>query len=415
MKRTLYVVMALTVLAVTGCSGVLPSPEQPEQPEQPTPVSDPKAAELVALMGEIMKRHDIGAGVLAVMRDGDITFDRAFGWKDEARSVELPQDVLMRIASINKPITAAAIRRLILTGRLRLDDRAFDLGQAGGGILSIQPFPSLDDARLADITVEHLLLHQGGWDYQPGGTGRDLMFIEIEIANAMGIDSPPSREDTLRYVLGQPLQFDPGTKTRYANVGFMILGLIVEEVAGVDYMDYIHDAVFAPLGVHRADVILGRTFAEDHDAREPWYDGDGANWINVFDPTGSRVPAPYGGWHHELHISSGGLAATARALLLFSEEYMVAGPHIGMLRTTEISGSWYHFGSLPGTLTVLRQSEVGINYAVMFNRERSGGTYIDLGEIASSLSEVVGVESTNAAMNYSNAAEHPRYHQKVWK
>ena len=133
---------------------------------------------------------------------------------------------------------------------LALDDRVFDLGQAGGGLLALDPFPRLGDSRLSEITVLHLLQHQGGWDRE---VAPDWVFREIEIAQGMSLPSPPGRENTVRHVLGQPLQFDPGSRRAYSNVGYLVLGLVIEEVSGQEYMTYVEENIFAPLGVPAGD------------------------------------------------------------------------------------------------------------------------------------------------------------------
>ena len=173
----------------------------------------------------------------------------------------------MRLASVTKPITAAAIHEFVSDGKLDLDDHIFDLGQQGGGLLEIEPFPAPGDPRLAEVTVQHLLQHRGGWDRKIAG---DPTFRAIEIAEAMSIPSPPGRENMARYVLGQPLQFSPGSRIAYSNVGYLVLGLVIEEVSGQDYMSYVRENVFASLGVSTADVIQGRTLAADRSARECW-------------------------------------------------------------------------------------------------------------------------------------------------
>ena len=138
----------------------------------------------------------------------------------------------MRRASVTKPITAATIRKLARDGMLALDDRVFDLGQTGGSLLRIDPYPRPGDARLADITVLQLLQHRGGWDRE---VAPDFAFREIEIATALSVASPPGRENTLRFVLGQPLQFSPGSMRAYSNIGYLVFGLVIEEVSGKDF------------------------------------------------------------------------------------------------------------------------------------------------------------------------------------
>ena len=332
--------------------------------------------DLTGLLQRFIDAHGIGAAALGVMKQGTTTYD-AVGHMDPQRRVPARQDIMMRLASITKPITAAAIHKLASAGMLALDDRVFDLGQTGGGLLRIDPFPQLGDSRLADITVLHLLQHRGGWDRE---VAPDFAFREIEIAAALSVASPPGRENTVRFVLGQPLQFNPGSRRAYSNVGYLVLGLVIEEVSGADYMTYVLEEVLDPLGVARDDVIQGRTFPEHRSAREPWYDGM-FRCRNVFDPSGARVWCPEGGWDHEAKIAHGGLVASPRAILAFLDAYVVFGDNIGRRRTGgEGLGWWaYHTGSLDGANTLAFQSGNGVSYVVFFNRRLSSGpSYVEL-------------------------------------
>lgn len=354
---------AVTVTATDtgGLSAISEFAVTVEEPGQPAePLFD-------SLMVEFTEKQRIGAAALGIMKDGVVVYDRAFGWMDRDRAIPIRQDVMMRLASVTKPITAAAIHELVRDGALELDAFVFDLGQPGGGLLDVAPFPSLGDVRLREITVRHLLMHRGGWDRDAVG---DLAFREIEIAQAMSIPSPPGRRNTVRYILGQPLQFDPGSQHAYSNVGYMVLGLVIEEVSGNDYMDHVLEAVLAPLGIRSDDVIRGRTFPKDRDEREPWYDDDRLT-RNVFDPGGPRVRWPDGGWDHEAKVGHGGLVTSTRPMLSFLDVYQVAGDDIGTRRrrgAEPFRWRWNHTGSLPGTDTVARQRWDGVNYVVLFNR-----------------------------------------------
>ena len=323
-------------------------------------------------MVEFMSRHGIESGALGIMRNGDVVFERGFGWRDSLHQIALAPNAMMRLASVSKPITAAAIRELVAEGLLELDDRVFDLGQEGGGVLGLEPFPVLGDARLADVTVLDLLRHRGGWDR---GIAGDLTYREIDIAEAMSLSSPPGRVNTVRYILGQPLEFAPGSAYAYANIGYLVLGLVIEEVSGRDYLSYVFEKVLNPLGVSPADLVQGRTFPSARNPREPWYDYSGMG-PNVFDPQGSAVRLPSGGWDHEARIAQGGLVAATRAILEFLDVYQVAGDGIGTRRSgSEGSGwRWNHGGSLPGTNTLARQRGDGVNYVVLFNSRPASGT-----------------------------------------
>jgi CubicO group peptidase (beta-lactamase class C family) len=348
------------LIALPGCS------------ETTAPITRPPGLEVFdSLIVNFMEATGIEAAALGIMRDGEVVYQKGFGWQDAAHQVPLASDAMMRLASVSKPITAAAVRQLIDDGMFTLSDAVFDVGQPDGGLLGLVPFPVLGDDRLGDVTVRHLLQPEGGWDRDVAG---DLTYREITIASVMSVSSPPGRLNTLRYILGQPLQFTPGTRDEYSNIGYMVLGLIVEEVTGRDYLSYVYETVFEPLGVPHEDIVQGRTFPADRDPREPWYDDDSMA-PNVFDPEGSTVRRPDGGWDHEARIAQGGLVASTRTILEFLEVFQVAGDAIGTRRTgSESSGwRWNHTGSLPGTNTLARQRGDGINYVVLFNKRATSG------------------------------------------
>ena len=320
------------------------------------------------LLRDFMEGHGIGAAALAIMKDGRVVYELTMGWKDRERTIPLPSNVMMRIASLTKPITAAAIRKLADDRQLRLDDRIFDVAGDGTGLLRIPPFPVLVDPRIADITVRHLLAHRGGWDRD--SVGDFALQHEIRIAEALSVPSPPGPRNTMRYVLGRRLQFDPGSRKAYSNIGYLVLGLVIEEVSGQDYMAYVHENVLAPLGVPAGDVIQGRTFPGDRDPREPWYDPAGLLSPNAFDPSGPRVPVSDGGWDHESTLSFAGLVASPRAILRFLAEYEASGDNLGTRRQGREGAGWwrYHTGRLDGFEAVAFQRGNGISFVVFLNR-----------------------------------------------
>lgn len=332
------------------------------------PIGGEPVPELTAFdwaMTAYMEANEISAGVLGVMKDGRIVMQRSYGWNDAEHTEPIRPDALMRIASVTKPFTAAAIRRLIDSRSISLDDRVFDLGQPGGGLLQIDPYPALGDERLKAITVRNLLEHTGGWDAEVAG---DLTFRELEIANAMGIPSPPSRMDVARWILGRPLQFAPGERQLYSNEGFFFLGLVIEKLTGQDYLGFVQSAVLQPAGIPLSEISLGRTRISERQPREPWYDSRGM-CPSVLDP-GTDVECAYGGWALEDHVSTGSLIASTRALLGFLNSYYAVGARIGMPRRSGDSGTWTlsHTGGYAGTSSLIRQRGDGIQFAVIFNK-----------------------------------------------
>ena len=325
------------------------------------------------LMTDFMEDNDIESGLLGIMKDGVIVYQRGFGWKDSAHDTPLRHDALMRIASCTKPITAAVTQDLIADGLIDPTDLVFDVGQTGGGILNYNAFPVLGDNRFGQIQVQHLYSHTGGWDreFTP-----DPTYQEVSIANDMGVASPPGRVNTVRWIMGQPLDFTPGGPRQYSNVGFLILGLISEQVTGMSHFQYARNNIFGPMAwMPVSEVVLGRTKPDDRDPREPWYDDD-TMVTDVFDPAGDSVRRPTGGWDHESRIGQGGFVVSTTALLHLAERYFInRDPATGDnstygAPTGGIRDNRTHNGSLPGsTNSRLVQRSDGVNYVVLFNKK----------------------------------------------
>jgi len=347
-----------------------PAPVPTEVSIPVTGFSDPALEVFDTVILEALREHDLPGAVFGLMKDGEILVQRGYGWCDEARTKPMPHDAMLRIASVSKHITIAAVRELIRGGRLSLEDRAFDVGHPGGGVLPVAPFPHLGDERIGAITIDDLIHHRGGWKRSEAG---DLTYREVEIARAMDAHHPPGREKTLRWILGQPLQFAPGAEREYSNVGCLALGLIVEHVTGQELMDVIHESVLAPIGIARSEHDLGRTRREDANGREPFYDC-GRTGRSVFAPDAEPTAYAYGGWHQEARVGQGGQISTTRTLLLLLDNRWVNGPNIGERRDPHARGrwKWNHGGALPGTLATARQRGDRIHFAVILNRRKPG-------------------------------------------
>ncbi len=363
----------LLIILAVGCAH--PAPAEPASALAPAHGVPAQAlAPFDKLMQDFMSEHEISAGQLAVMHDSIVVFNRSYGWQDRERTKPLPADALMRVASVTKPFTAAAIRKLVAQGKLSTDNHVFNLGQAGGGILELAPFGT-PDPHLKDITIEHCLRHRGGWDRALVG---DLTYFELKAAQEMGIESPPGRTNIVRYIMGQPLQNDPGAKEVYSNIGYLLLGLVIEKLSGKDYLTFLHEEVTRPAGIADADLKLGRSFWADADPREPWYD-DPQPAPNVFYPAHSEqqsVEAPYGSFDMEARTSQGRLITNSRSLVLFLDKFMVNGDDIGKRRRAPGTWQFNYSGKQRGTEALARARGDGINYAVIFNKaSQSGQSY----------------------------------------
>ena len=281
-------------------------------------------------------------------------------------------DSLFRIASASKPITSVAIHQLIERGLLSYDTRVVD-------VLDLEPPPGRTaDPRLDEVTVDHLLYHTGGWDRD---MTFDPMFRDAMIAASLGADLPISKHDIATFMTGQPMQFEPGSRYVYSNYGYCLLGLIIEEITGRDYSEWVAENVFQPIGVGRPR--RGHTAIHERVPGEVRYYGvpgdDDQYVMNV-----ENMDA-HGGWvvaapDYVRFLSALFDDFDASALLSRqSIENMVRVNHAtnehygrGWEESEENGRTVYsHSGSLPGTLTQTRWTSPGIAMVAFTNTRKN--------------------------------------------
>lgn len=393
-SRRLPVVVVAAIVGVMlslHCSsgGVNGSPPPGGTPQ--TPAALPITGDAVpgmesydSVVARLMRTYGIVGGAVAVMKDDRLVYARGFGYADADAKLPVQPDALFRIASLSKQLTSAGVLQLVQEGKLALDAPAFAL------VADLKPLPGATvDPRLARITVLDLLRHTGGWDR---GRSGDPMFMSAQIAAAVGVPAPAGSEAIIRYMLGQPLDFDPGTRYVYSNFGYDVLGRIVERVTGQSYESYVRARVLVPAGITRMRV--GHTLLADAAPGEVHYYSPDAPTTSVF-PGGGTVLWPYGGFYLEAMDSHGGWIASAPDLLKFlaavdgrpGRADILAGATIAqmtarqptwadssywyglgwLVRPSNGDANWWHTGSLPGTTTLLVRAWNGLGWAALFN------------------------------------------------
>ena len=187
------------------------------------------APHLAAGADALLARHypqDAPGAVAIVVKDGRPVFRRAYGLADLEFGILLEADMVFRIGSVTKQFTAAAILQLVDAGKLTLDD---DVAKYVQGY----------DTGGRRVTIEHLLTHTSGI---PNYTDMDEWAAHLR------------EELTPRQILDmirvKPPEFEPGTQFKYSNSGYLLLGLVIEKVAGRPYADFIRQMVL-PLGMRQ--------------------------------------------------------------------------------------------------------------------------------------------------------------------
>jgi len=298
-----WLVVASSVLAA-GLLTWLAAPGELAQPAQPPTTKGPggmpmtgKIADVLApidaVMEKILLRHGVPGAAVAITKDGRLVFARGYGWAHyEAGTLATPQ-TLFGLASVSKCFTTLAVLKLVEDGKLKLDDKAFDFFK------DVQPPPRATvDPRLARVTIRQLLNHSGGWDRTKNG---DPINWSFQVAQRLGVQMPIGEEHLTRFMLGVPLDFDPGSRQEYSNFGYILLGQIVARVSGQPYEQFVRLRVLQPMGVQAARM---------HDREGKYFPGEARR----YNPGHLQAMAPYNApWTD----SSGGWAASAVDLARF--------------------------------------------------------------------------------------------------
>ena len=262
------------------------------------------------VMSQLIDDYNIPGGALAIVNDGRLVFARGYGLADIENQEPVQPDSLFRIASLSKAFTAAAILKLVETGKVDLDERAFEILDQFQ-----EPEGTTRDPRIDQITVRQLLHHSAGWDREAAGF--DPTWTPSRVALNTGAPEPIACPDVIAFMLGQPLDFEPGTQYAYSNFGYCVLGRIIEKKSGQEYEAYVKQHVLAPLEITRMQIggSLLNQKAED-EVRYYQQPGEGTT-LSVFPEGPKWVTWPYGGQYIAGKDSLGGWIASAVDLARF--------------------------------------------------------------------------------------------------
>lgn len=191
---------------------------------------------------ELLKRFDISlqrlqkdeefSGTVIMAKDGEPIVSKSIGNANKDFTIPNQTDTKFNIASVGKLFTSIAILQLAEKGLLSLDDPISDY----------VPSDWLDTTISKKIQIKHLLTHTSGLgDYFKKAYKQ--------------WDVPVFREinDYKSLIADDVLLFEPGSKFSYSNTGFILLGVIIENVTNDSYFDYLKENIFEPTGMYNTD------------------------------------------------------------------------------------------------------------------------------------------------------------------
>lgn len=289
-----------------------------------------RLARMRARMESFVKQGTIPGIVTLVARHGQIVSLAASGTQDFDTRTPMRTDSLFQIASMTKPMTAVGVMILVEEGRLSLNDAVSKhlpefadiqvIDRSGGAAKLKKP------ARA--VTIRDLMTHTSGMSGSyPAGRNDKFAAHDQPLA------------ECVRAYAQKPLEFEPGTKWSYSNMGIATLGRLIEVASGKTYEEFMAERIFNPLGMKDTHFFVPESKRSRIVSIYQLADGK----LKKVDLGIEKMPAKYG-------APEGGLYSTANDLLRFYQMMLNGGALDGRRILSKLSVELMtavHTGDLP--------------------------------------------------------------------
>jgi len=179
-----------------------------------------------------MKKRKIPGLALVVIKNGEVVMMKGYGLANLDHDVPVTPDTAFELASVTKQFTATAIMLLVEEGKVKLDD-------------PIREHLPNSPGQWKEIRVRHLLTHTAGLPSNENSW--KSLYIEggrLNYTTAQLFESATK----------DPISFEPGERYQYSDVGYFLLGMIIEKASGQRYRDFLTERFFKPLGMKSSSV-----------------------------------------------------------------------------------------------------------------------------------------------------------------
>ena len=230
-----FAIMAIATATLTGvCAG---QEELLERLQPDIMVIEGDPIEKITI-DELMREHHVPGLSIAVIRNGKIEWSQGFGVADVETGQAVTPQTLFQAASISLPIAATAALSMVNDGLLDLDE---DVNRK----LKSWKLPTNDLTKKQPVTLRHLLSHTAGTNVLglPGYARDTKLPSVVDILEGRG-NTPPVRVVSL-----------PGSNWRYSDGGYVILGKLLEDVAGEPFHEIVRKRVFDPAGMRNSTYV----------------------------------------------------------------------------------------------------------------------------------------------------------------
>lgn len=196
---------------------------------------------LDSLVQDFLSDAPAAGATVAVVRGSDTLLLRGIGERDRERHLPADRATVYRIGSVTKQFTSAAVLQLVERGTIALNDPVTKY---------LPQYP-----QWSGVTIGRLLNHTSGiHSYTANPSWQKRWADDVTPADLVG------------FVAADTLDFPIGTKYRYNNTGYILLGMVLEKVTGKPYAEYMRDTFFTPLGMRSASYCPSRPTSDTHAA-----------------------------------------------------------------------------------------------------------------------------------------------------
>jgi CubicO group peptidase (beta-lactamase class C family) len=191
------------------------------------------------LINQKITSGTIPSVTVAVAEEGNLIYEKAFGWADVENKIKSTPDMSYQLASATKPITATGLMVLNRKGIINIDSSVEDY---------IKPLQFHEyEGKSSDVTIKHLLNHTSGL-----GTYFDITYADEEV-QFVGFEEAFKRYGNLYH--------PSGVICEYSNLGYGLIDHIISKQSGKSFAQYMENEVFTPLGMRNS--FVGKTNRSD--------------------------------------------------------------------------------------------------------------------------------------------------------
>lgn len=187
----------------------------------------PQLQDFSAYVDSVRKQFDVPGIAVAIVKDGQVVLEQGYGVREQGKPQAVDAHTLFAIASNTKAFTAASLQMLAEQGKLKMDDRVID---------HLPWFQMSDPYVTREMRIRDLLAHRSGLGLGAG----DLLYW------------PPtaySTKEVVQRLRNVPLATSFRSAYAYDNILFAVATLVIEQVSGQSYADFVRERIFQPVGM----------------------------------------------------------------------------------------------------------------------------------------------------------------------